>query len=139
VNFAVSTGTVIPPTVTLVDVPAEVVRIVPAWRSYKVVRVKNQILVVEPSSRKIVEVITIRSWRASWVSERRSTAFLDSDVRYRDLGTGLVQPFSQKGRAAAPFFFEKSPTAVGSEQMHGVGCKEPDAGENGADHAEADG
>ncbi|HKG76098.1 MAG TPA: DUF1236 domain-containing protein [Beijerinckiaceae bacterium] len=60
-NFAVSTGTVIPPTVTLVDVPAEVVRIVPAWRSYKVVRVKNQILVVEPSSRKIVEVITIRS------------------------------------------------------------------------------
>jgi hypothetical protein len=61
VNFAVSAGTVIPATVTLVDVPTEIVRIVPAWRSYKVVRVKNQILIVEPSSRKIVEIITIRA------------------------------------------------------------------------------
>ena len=61
VNFAVSTGTVIPTTVTLVDIPAEIVRIVPAWRSYRVVRVRNQILIVEPSSRKIVEIITIQA------------------------------------------------------------------------------
>jgi len=61
VNFSVSAGTVVPDTVTLVDVPPEIVRIVPAWRSYKVVRVKNQIIIVNPSSRKIVEVITIRA------------------------------------------------------------------------------
>jgi hypothetical protein len=43
--------------VTLVDVPSEIVRIVPAWRSYKVIRVRGQYVIVEPSSRKIVYVL----------------------------------------------------------------------------------
>jgi hypothetical protein len=42
-----------------VDIPAEIVRIVPAWRSYKVIRVGSQIIIVEPSSRRIVEVLSI--------------------------------------------------------------------------------
>jgi hypothetical protein len=57
VNFGVSVGTVIPETVTLVEVPAEIVRIVPAWRGYRVVKVRNQWIIVEPSTRKIVTVI----------------------------------------------------------------------------------
>jgi hypothetical protein len=57
VNFSVAVGTVIPETVTYVDVPAEIVRVVPAWRSYKVVKVRNQIIIVDPGTRRIVYVI----------------------------------------------------------------------------------
>jgi hypothetical protein len=52
----VSVGTVIPETVTYVDVPAEIIRIVPEWRRYKVVKVRTQIIVVDPSTRRIVAV-----------------------------------------------------------------------------------
>lgn len=54
---SVSVGTVLPSEVTFVDVPADIVRIVPAWRSYKVVRVRDQIIIVEPSTRRIVYVM----------------------------------------------------------------------------------
>ena len=47
VNFSLSVGTAIPDTVTLVDVPAEIIRIVPAWRSYKV-KVRDRIIIVDP-------------------------------------------------------------------------------------------
>lgn len=54
---SVSVGTVLPSSVTFVDVPPAIVRIVPAWRSYKVVKVRDEILVVDPRTRKIVYVI----------------------------------------------------------------------------------
>jgi hypothetical protein len=50
---------VIPQTVTLVAVPPEIVRIVPAWKRYKVVRVRDEIIIVQPKTRKIVEVIQV--------------------------------------------------------------------------------
>jgi hypothetical protein len=53
----VSVGTVLPSTVTFVDVPPEIIRIVPAWRSYKVIKIKDQIVIVEPSTRRIVYVL----------------------------------------------------------------------------------
>jgi hypothetical protein len=40
-----------------VDVPAEIIRIVPAWRAYKVVKIRDQIIIVEPSTRRIVYVL----------------------------------------------------------------------------------
>ena len=57
VNFAVSVGTVIPTTVELHEVPAEIVRIVPAYRGYRFFIVRNEIVIVEPGSRRIVTVI----------------------------------------------------------------------------------
>jgi hypothetical protein len=54
---SVSVGTVLPETVTYVDVPADIIRIVPAWRAYKVVRIRDQIIIVEPSTRRIVYVM----------------------------------------------------------------------------------
>ena len=59
VNFAVSVGTVVPETVTFVDVPQEIIRIVPDWRRYKVFKARNQIIVVDPGTRRIVTVIEI--------------------------------------------------------------------------------
>jgi hypothetical protein len=54
---SVSVGTVLPADVTFVEVPAEIIRIVPAWRSYRVVRVREQIIIVDPSTRRIVYVL----------------------------------------------------------------------------------
>jgi hypothetical protein len=55
----VSVGTVIPATFDLVEIPAEIVRIVPAWRGYRVIKVGGRIIIVEPSSRRIVTVIEV--------------------------------------------------------------------------------
>jgi hypothetical protein len=43
--------------VELHEVPTEVIRVVPAYRGYRYFIVRNEIVIVEPSSRKIVAVI----------------------------------------------------------------------------------
>ena len=57
VNFAISTGTVVPASVEWHDLPVEVVRVVPAYRGYKYILVGNRIVIIEPGTRKIVTVI----------------------------------------------------------------------------------
>lgn len=59
INIDVRTGVVLPETVTteLEPIPAQIVEIVPRFRGYKVIRVKNEILIVEPSSRRVVYII----------------------------------------------------------------------------------
>jgi hypothetical protein len=59
INVDVRTGTVLPATVEaeLEPIPAQIVEIVPRFRGYKVIRVKNEILIVEPSSRRVVYII----------------------------------------------------------------------------------
>jgi hypothetical protein len=58
-NFSVSVGAVVPETVTFVDVPAEIVRIVPEWRRYKVVKIGSRILIIDPGPRRIVQIIEV--------------------------------------------------------------------------------
>jgi len=59
VHFSISAGTVIPASehVELHVLPEEIVRVVPAYRGYRYFIVKNEIVIVEPSSRRIVTVI----------------------------------------------------------------------------------
>jgi len=57
VNFAISTGTVVPASVEWHDLPVEVVSVVPAYRGYKYILVGNRIVIIEPGTRKIVTVI----------------------------------------------------------------------------------
>jgi len=59
VNVEVRTGAVLPETVVheLEPIPAQIVEIVPRFRGYKVIRVKNEILIVEPSTRRVVYII----------------------------------------------------------------------------------
>ncbi len=62
VNFSVSVGTVVPETVVthLHACPSEVVRILHGLPECRYVVVHNQIVIVEPSTRKIVTVIERR-------------------------------------------------------------------------------
>ncbi|MTV19057.1 MULTISPECIES: DUF1236 domain-containing protein [Bradyrhizobium] len=82
VNFSLSVGTAVPRDVRLQPLPAEVVEIVPQYRGYDFVLVKDEIVIVEPSSYKIVAVMPY-SGRATAAaparSEQRKTTFSDRD------------------------------------------------------------
>jgi hypothetical protein len=60
VNFEVRTGTVLPATVNLHPCPRQVIDILTGIRECQFVIVKNEIVIVEPSSRRIVTVIERR-------------------------------------------------------------------------------
>jgi uncharacterized protein DUF1236 len=81
VNFSLSVGTVVPRDVRLSTLPADVVEIVPQYRGYSFVVVKDEIVIVEPSSYKIVAVMPYsgRSTAAAPARERSKTSFSDSD------------------------------------------------------------
>lgn len=57
VDFAVRVGSRIPDTIEFYDAPAQVIRIDPVFREYKIVVLDDVILVVDPATREIVDVI----------------------------------------------------------------------------------
>jgi hypothetical protein len=57
VNFSLSVGTVVPRGVRVYDLPPEIVSIVPRFRGYKFIVVRDEIIIVEPDTMKIVYVI----------------------------------------------------------------------------------
>lgn len=82
VNFSLSVGTVVPRDVRLQPLPSEVVETVPQYRGYDFVLVKDEIVIVEPSSYKIVAVLPYsgRSTAAAPArTEQRKTRFSDRD------------------------------------------------------------
>ena len=81
VNFSLSVGTAVPRDVRLQPLPAEVVEVVPQYRGYDFVLVKDEIVVVEPSSYKIVAVLPYsgHSTAAAPVRSERKTTFSESD------------------------------------------------------------
>jgi len=82
VNFSVSVGTVVPRDVRLQPLPADVVELVPQYRGYDFVLVKDEIVIVEPSSYKIVATLPYsgRSTAAAPARrEQRGATFSDRD------------------------------------------------------------
>ena len=57
VNFSLSVGTVVPRDVRFQLLPADVVEILPQYRGYSFIVVRDDIVIVEPSSYKIVDVL----------------------------------------------------------------------------------
>jgi uncharacterized protein DUF1236 len=57
VNFSISVGARVPRTVGFHPLPAEIVTIYPEWRGYEFFLVNNQIIVVNPRTLEIVDVI----------------------------------------------------------------------------------
>lgn len=80
VNFSLSVGTTIPRDVRLEPLPDEVVQIVPQYRGYDFVVVRDEIVIVEPSSTRIVAVLP-RSGGSTAAAEspRRKVTFSDRD------------------------------------------------------------
>jgi uncharacterized protein DUF1236 len=59
VNFAVSVGTRVPRDVSFHPIPSEVVTIYPEWRGYNYILVRQQIVVIDPSTFEIVAVLDV--------------------------------------------------------------------------------
>ncbi|WP_052003015.1 DUF1236 domain-containing protein [Microvirga sp. BSC39] len=76
VTFNVSVGTTITDEVRLAPLPADVVRIVPQYRNYQYVVVRDEIVIVEPRTKKIVEVI-----HKSGGSRKSASVSLSSEQR----------------------------------------------------------
>lgn len=57
VNFSVSVGTAIPRSVTLHTLPPAVLSLVPAYRSYRYILVRDDIIIIDPDTYEIVDVI----------------------------------------------------------------------------------
>jgi hypothetical protein len=57
VNFSISVGARVPRTVGFHPLPAEIITIYPEWRGYEFFLVGNQIIVVNPRTLEIVDVI----------------------------------------------------------------------------------
>jgi hypothetical protein len=82
VKFSVSVGTTVPRDVRLERLPADVVEIVPQYRGYDFVVVRDEIVIVDPSSYRIVASLPYsgRSTAATTAPrERRQVAFSDRD------------------------------------------------------------
>ena len=59
VNFSVTVGAVVPRDVRFAPLPPILVEIYPQWRSYQYVIVEERILIIEPSSYKIVAIVVV--------------------------------------------------------------------------------
>ncbi len=79
VNFNVSVGTVVPRDIRLEVVPSDVVEIVPRFRGYKFFAVRDEIVIVEPSSLKIVAVLPRSGGGSASVTTERKSKFSEDD------------------------------------------------------------
>ncbi|MEA2796574.1 MAG: hypothetical protein QOI87_3954 [Bradyrhizobium sp.] len=79
VNFSLSVGTVVPRDVRFQPLPADVVEVMPQYRGYNFFVVRDEIVIVEPTTYKIVDVLprTGRSTAAAPAPHR--TTFSDRD------------------------------------------------------------
>jgi hypothetical protein len=59
VNFNVSVGTVVPTSVHFAPLPASIVEIHPAWRDYEYFVYNDEVIIIHPHTRKIVEIIVV--------------------------------------------------------------------------------
>src|SRR5437899_621498 len=57
VNFSISVGTRVPRDVQFHTLPQEVVVIYPQWRGYRFIRVREEIVIIDPNTFEIVAII----------------------------------------------------------------------------------
>ena len=59
VNFSLSVGTRVPRDVSFHTLPDRVVTIYPEWRGFRFIRVKEQIVIVDPNTFEIVAILDV--------------------------------------------------------------------------------
>jgi len=100
VNFALSTGTLVPTSVRVVDVGPELIEINSQWRGYKYFVVHDDVVIID-NSRKIVAVVPTGSSRggARLNSGGGSASALNlSETQIREIQTVLIQKGFDIGR-----------------------------------------
>ena len=79
VNFSLSVGTVVPRDVRFQPLPADVVEVVPQYRGYNFFVVRDDIVIVDPSSYQIVDVLPRKGRVTAAAPAPRKMTFSDTD------------------------------------------------------------
>ena len=79
VNFSLSVGTVVPRDVRFQPLPADVVEVVPQYRGYNFFVVRDDIVIVDPSSYQIVDVLPRAGRATAAAPASRKMTFSDTD------------------------------------------------------------
>lgn len=81
VNFSLTVGTAVPRDIRLQTLPPEVVEVVPQYRGYSFFMVRDEIVIVEPSTNQIVTVLprTGGATAAAPAPSRSKVSFSDKD------------------------------------------------------------
>ncbi|XIA63518.1 DUF1236 domain-containing protein [Bradyrhizobium sp. TZ2] len=79
INFSLSVGTVVPRDLRFQPLPAEVVEVMPQYRGYNFVVVREDIVIVDPATYKIVDVLPRGGRSTAAAPAPRKAAFSDSD------------------------------------------------------------
>ena len=79
VNFSLSVGTVVPRDVRFQPLPADVVEIMPQYRGYDFFVVREDIVIVEPSTYKIVDVLPRAGRSTAAAPASHGTTFSERD------------------------------------------------------------
>jgi hypothetical protein len=103
VNFSLSVGTAVPRDVRLQTPPADVVEAVPQYRGYSFFVVRDEIVIVEPSTYKIVTVLPRLggTTAAAPASSSRKVTFTDRDRDVVRKHTRVTTERRTTGSAAA--------------------------------------
>lgn len=79
VNFSLSVGTVVPRNVHFQPLPADVVEVMPQYRGYNFIVVREDIVIIEPSTYKIVDVLPRGGRSTAAAPAPRKSTFSDSE------------------------------------------------------------
>jgi hypothetical protein len=79
VNFSLSVGTVVPRDVHFQPLPAEVVEVMPQYRGYNFIVVREDIVIVEPSTYRIVDLLPRGGHSTAAAPAPRKATFSDSE------------------------------------------------------------
>lgn len=84
VNFSVSVGTAVPRSISLQRVPTSIVSILPQYRGYNYFLVRDEVVIVEPRTHKIVDVIERRgsSQASTSIKRERRVSLSETQRRY---------------------------------------------------------
>ena len=82
VNFSVTIGTRVPRSVRLAPLPVTVIEIVPEYRSYHYVVVRDDIVIIDPGTYEIVYVLPGRSTTASGGGGAAALALTDEQIAF---------------------------------------------------------
>ena len=90
VNFTVNVGATVPESVHYRPLPEEIVSIVPQYRGYHYVMVRDEVVIIEPRTRKIVTVI--HEGGSSGASVRRTSLDIPTEKR-RKIKTEVIRTY----------------------------------------------
>ena len=79
VNFSLTVGTAVPRDIRLQTLPADVVEVVPQYRGYSFFVVRDEIVIVEPSSYQIVTVLPRSGGATAAAPAHSKVSFTDKD------------------------------------------------------------